>query len=242
MKRRRRRRKEHTEYKPNILFDFNLRSSFGAAFYNLLGKVYLQVKENSLKTILITSATQGEGKSIVAANLALGFAMLNEMKTVFIDSDLYHPSLHYIFNLNKTPGLSEILIDECSLNFILTKSNINNLSVITSGKTSPSTSMLLGSNKMGEIIHQLKDLVDIILLDSAPVMSSSDPLVLCPYVDRVILVIEADKTQREIVQRAQTSIESTQTKILGVVLNKKEYILPHYIYSKLYHYKGYQYY
>ncbi len=232
---------KHKEQIAKILFDFDLKSAFGAAFYNLLGKIYLLIKENSLKTILVTSATEGEGKTIVATNLALGFAMLNEMKTVCIDSDMYHPALHHIFNLNKSPGLSEILINKCSFDSVLTESNIKNLNVITSGKSSASTSMLLGSNKMGEIIQHLKGIFDIILFDTAPVVSSSDPLVLCPYVDGVILVIEADKTQREVVQRAKTSIEFTQTKILGVVLNKKEYILPHYIYERLYHTKGYYY-
>ncbi|MFH1563003.1 MAG: CpsD/CapB family tyrosine-protein kinase [Nitrospirota bacterium] len=234
--------KTREDYKPNILFNFDLRSAFGAAFYNLLGKIYLLIKEHSLKTILITSATQGEGKSVVSSNLALGFAMVNEMKTVFIDTDLYHPRIHNIFNLIKSPGLSEILLDECPLDSALRKLDIKNLNIIPNGKSSTSTSMLLGSDKMGELITHLKGLFDIILIDSAPVMSSSDPLVLCPYVDGVILVIESEKTQREVIQRAKLSIESTQTKILGVVLNKKEYILPHYIYEKLYHYKGYYHY
>ncbi|MEW6607633.1 MAG: CpsD/CapB family tyrosine-protein kinase [bacterium] len=234
-------RKSFEDYKTNILFDFDLRSSFGAAFYNLLGKIYLLVKEGSLKTILITSTFGGEGKTVVAANLALGFAKVNEMKTILIDSDLYHPTIHHLFNLNKDPGLSDVLINSCQLNDVVTKLNIKNLCVIPSGKSSSSTSMLLGSNKMNEIIQVLKGASDIILLDSAPVLSSSDPLVLCPYVDGVILVVEADKTQREMIQRAQLSIESTQTKILGVVLNKKEHILPQYVYEKLYHYKGYYY-
>jgi len=236
-----RKKKSVEEYKPNILFNFDIRSSFGAAFYNLLGKIYLQIKENSLKTILVTSTSPGEGKTIIATNLALGFAMVNEMQTLLIDSDLYHSSLHHIFDLNRSPGLSELLIDRCNLESALIKLDINNLNVITSGKSSSSTSMLLGSDKMGELIQHLKGLVDIILFDSAPVISSSDSLVLCPYVDGVILVIEAEKTQREIVQRAQTYITSTKAKILGVVLNKKEHILPQYIYKKLYHYKGYYY-
>jgi capsular exopolysaccharide synthesis family protein len=237
-----RRYKKHREYTPNILFDFDLRSSYDAAFYNLLGKIYLLIKENSLKTILITSAVEGEGKTIVAANLALGFAKVNEMNTLFIDSDLYHPSLHHVFNLNKSPGLSEVLMDKCSFESAMVEVNIKNLNIITCGKSAESTAMLLGSNKTSELIQHLKHLFDIIIFDTAPVLSSSDPLVLCPHVDGVILVIEADKTQREVIQRAQTSIESTQTKILGVVLNKKEYILPHYIYERLYHTKGYYYY
>lgn len=233
------RKKKHLdEYRNNILFNFDLNSSFGAAFYNLLGKMHLQIKENSLKTILVTSTSPGEGKTIVATNLALGFALLNDMKTVVIDSDLFHPSLHHIFDLNKAQGISEILVDKCSFESALIKLNINNLNVITSGKLSPSTSMLLGSNKMGELIQHLKGLFDIILIDTAPLISSSDPLVLCPYVDGVILVIEANKTQRELIQRAQTFLEATHVKILGVVLNKKEHILPRYVYNKLYHYTG----
>ncbi len=234
--------KTHEDYKPNVLLNYDLRSAFGAAFYNLLGKIYLLIKENSLKTILITSATQGEGKTVVSTNLALGFAMVNDMKTVFIDTDLYHPRIHNVFNLIKSPGLSEVLLDECPLDSALRKLDVKNLSIIPNGKSSTSTSMLLGSDKMGEMIQHLKGLFDIILIDSAPVMSSSDPLVLCPYVDGVILVVESEKTQREVIQRAKVSIESTQTKILGVVLNKKEYILPHYVYEKLYHYKGYYHY
>lgn len=191
---------------------------------------------NPPHSILITSAAPGEGKTTVAIHLAMAISLEIHKKAILIDSDLRKPGI-YFDGLKNSKGLSDYLSDQAPLSSILMESGTENLRVILSGPSSSKSTELIGSKRMGELLTSLKGSGDstYIIIDSSPIISTSEPALLSKLVDGIILVILADRTPRETVQRAIKSIDSQ--KILGIVLNQVDLKGSSY-YSK-YYYKYY---
>jgi protein-tyrosine kinase len=171
-------------------------------------------------SILITSAVPGEGKTTVSINLALSISKDIQKKTVLIDGDLRNPGIHLEKNRNGK-GLSNYLLDGTPLSEILINSEVENLRIIMGGASSDKSSELIGSHKMGELLKALSESGDnpYILIDSPPAVYS-EPILLSKMVDGIILVVRADRTPRESIQRAVKSLD--RQKIIGVVLNQAE--------------------
>lgn len=174
--------------------------------------------------ILITSSTEGEGKSFISANLAATFASPTE-KVLLIDCDLRRGRQHKLFDIeNKLNlGLSNLLIDENwkkNLKKYLNATNIENLDVLTTGTTPPNPTTLLESVKLEEIINELEKSYDMILLDTPPVTGLSDTLILTRLVDTSLIVASANKTPKDILNNTIESLNNTKTPIAGVILNR----------------------
>jgi capsular exopolysaccharide synthesis family protein len=191
---------------------------------------------NPPHSILITSAAPGEGKTTVAIHLAMAISLEIHKKAILIDSDLRKPGI-YFDGLKNSKGLSDYLSNQVPLSSVLMESGTENLQVILSGPSSSKSTELIGSKRMGELLTSLKGSGDstYIIIDSSPIISTSEPALLSKLVDGIILVILADRTPRETVQRAIKSIDSQ--KILGIVLNQVDLKGSSY-YSK-YYYKYY---
>ncbi len=187
--------------------------------------------------ILITSAVPQEGKSTVAMNLAIAISQEINKKAILIDADLRMPSI-FIKNLEKAKGLSQYLADQVPLEEILNPSEKENLKIIPAGKPSSKASELIGSKKMTELMKFLSGFGEdtYTVIDSPPVLSASETILLSKMVDGIILVVMADRTPRLAVRKAINSID--KQKILGVVFNQKE-LKPSKYYSE-YYYKYYK--
>jgi capsular exopolysaccharide synthesis family protein len=183
--------------------------------------------------ILVTSAYPGEGKTIVSVNLATAISMEIHKEAILIDADLRKPSV-YFEDSRYSKGLSNYLADKTSLSDILMHQETEKLLIIPAGPSSKSSAELLGSRKMEELLKSLRKFGEdtFVIIDSPPLLATSEPMLLSKWVDGVILVVMANRTPRESIKRAIQSID--KQKIIGVVLNQREVKASGY-YSNYYH-------
>jgi non-specific protein-tyrosine kinase len=189
---------------------------------------------------LITSADSSEGKTTVAVNLSVVLAQSGSRVTL-IDADLRHPSIHkHLENPNRA-GLSSLFVlgDE-ALNGVVQKTRVENLALITAGDMPPNPSELLGSQKMGQILAQVKSFSDIVIIDTPPIMAVTDAAVLGAKVDGVLLVIEPGATRLAAARHTVEQMQRVGANLLGVVLNNLDLRSARYGY-RYYYYKGYHY-
>jgi len=197
----------------------------------------LSSADRILKTIAVTSAVPGEGKSVTVANL--GITLAQSGKTVLIvDADLRRPRLHRIFRVKNTYGLTTFLVNSVELKKVVKSTMIPNLFLVNAGPLPPNPAELLGSEKMERFINLLKEECDYILFDLPPMLDISDALVLGAKVDGMILVIQGDKTSREALKMAREKLETLKIKTLGVIINNIKSPSEGYYYKDYYHYYG----
>lgn len=196
------------------------KSHMSEAYRTLRTNLLFSSPDRPLHSLLITSSGALEGKSTVAANLAVVVAEHGK-SVVLVDADLRRPMQHEIFQLSNQLGLTSTLLDGGSaLDGRLQETEIENLRVLTSGPLPPNPSELLGSQSMRLLIEHLSDQVDVVLFDSPPVLPVTDAVVLAPQVDGVLIVAEAGKTRRGTIQRAAASLRTVGANLLGVALNR----------------------
>lgn len=191
------------------------------AFRTLRTNIQFTGMERELKTLLITSAQPKEGKTITAANLAVVMAQA-EQKVLLIDGDLRKPSLNLLFRTPNEVGLTDLLFNKVKIKHTLKNVGNNNLFLITTGRMSPNPAELLGSERMSELLEELKQEFDIILFDTPPLLPVTDGQLLSRRVDGVLLVVSSGKTSCEQAVKAKGLIEHVGGHIAGVVLNNKK--------------------
>ncbi len=205
--------------------------------------ILLSHAESPPKTIAFSSALPGEGKTATLANMAVAFSQLEE-KVLLVDSDLRKPRLHRIFKVKNVRGLSGFLTGKVPLKDVIQKTSIENIWIIPSGPIPPNPSELLNSNRMKELLGQVKKKFDVVLLDSPPLLVVVDPVIISSFVDSTVLIIEAGETTRKPFLRAVEELRRANGKIIGVVFNEVKakgegYYSPYYHhYRSSYHYYG----
>ena len=200
---------------------FNGDSPQGDAFRRLRINILALDRDTPLQTLLITSAEPKEGKSTVAANLALAVAQSGR-NVIVVDSDMRLPTLHTIFDLSNEIGLSSILKREATLDEAVQDTRIPEVQVLTSGPLPPNPTELLDSPRMTELIEQLARRCDMILLDTPSILAVTDAAVLASATDGVVLVVGRTQAQREAVQAACRHLANVKAKPIGVVVNRAE--------------------
>ena len=172
------------------------------------------------KVILLSSATQGAGKSTTIANLAITMAKYS-LKTLLIDGDLRRPTIHELFDIRKNNGLTNYLVGNQNLSeYLKSVPDFPTLDILTSGIEPPEPSELLFSHKLRELIIKAREDYDIILIDSPPVLGMSDASIWSTHADGIVLVIASNQSKIEEVKEAKKQLERTNVKILGTVLTK----------------------
>jgi tyrosine-protein kinase Etk/Wzc len=196
---------------------------------------YSKVGQEPLKTILVTSSTPGEGKTLISVNLAGTFAQLGK-KTLIIDTDLRKPRVHSLFNVSKHPGVVDYLFNEVKFEDIIRPTDLNNLSLITSGTIPPNPSETLASKNMKDFLELLKKNFEIIIFDSAPVIAVTDSEILSSLVDATLLVVSADMTEFEVMEKSVEMLKRSSSSFAGTVLNNFSYKAGYGSYYKYYYY------
>ena len=208
------------------------KSATGEAYRALRTNILRATQDKSIRTILITSANHYEGKTTTAINLALAMSDLPQFRMLLLDSDLRFPSIHSRLGLMQSPGLTEILEGNVDLDSGMINTEKENLKVITSGNLSSYPAELLESERLKDLLKEIKPKFDLILIDSPPVIPYSDASVLSSQIDGVLLVVQSGKTRREDIQQAYATLEDNHANVLGVVLNRQKQVVPDKIYKR----------
>jgi protein-tyrosine kinase len=174
--------------------------------------------DQELKLIMVTSSGPGEGKSTTVSNLAVVFATQGK-RVLLVDADLRKPTVHYTFNLSNTTGLTNVLTKSASLAAAVSDTQEDNLFVLPSGPIPPNPAELMGSKAMAEFMAEAKKEFDIVLFDTPPVLAVADAQILATQCDGTILVLRSGESETEQAVKAKELLQSTNGKILGVVLN-----------------------
>jgi capsular exopolysaccharide synthesis family protein len=193
-------------------------SAVAEAYRVLRTSVLLSTAGNPPKTILITSAQPGEGKTTTAINTATSLAQLGG-SVLLIDCDLRKPSVHKALGLDRSEGLSTYLSRKVNVEDLIKPLPVANLSVLQSGPVPPNAAELISSAQMKELLKTLGEKYDHIVIDSPPLINVTDPVILSTMVDGVVLVVQGGKSTREVVRRARMELATANAKVFGVVLN-----------------------
>lgn len=168
--------------------------------------------------ILLTSATPQEGKTLITANLATAMAQ-SGCRTLIVDADMRRPRIHKTLGIGNEAGLANILSGINVPDEVITRTDIENLDVITTGPTPPNPSELLGSKSMANFLDDLRERYEHIIIDTPPVTAVTDAAILAQYADGVVVISRAFVTPKEMVRSAIASLQKVNSKIFGVVLN-----------------------
>ena len=195
------------------------RSPPAEAFRSLRTNIQYASVDHPIYSLIVTSPTPKDGKSTVAANLAVVLAQ-GKYRVSLIDADMRRPLQHKIFDLPNRNGLTETLIgSEISINGNFKKTKIDNLTILTAGNLPPNPAELAGSDKMLDLIQGLHDFADMVVIDTPPVMAVTDPVVLSNQVDGVILVLRPGITKLADAIRSVDQLRQVGANIIGLVLN-----------------------
>jgi non-specific protein-tyrosine kinase len=211
------------------------RSPVTEAFRSLRTNIQFASVDTPIHTLMVTSSSPSDGKSTVAVNLAAVMAQ-GERSVAVIDADLRRPRLHKLMHVSNRRGVSDLFIQpQVYLDGSLQSTESSNLMVLTSGSLPPNPSELLGSEKMSEVIRQVRQRADLVILDTPPVLAVTDAVVLASRVDGVLIVARPGATKLAVLRQTVDQLQRVGAKILGVVLNDVDLKRTRYYYN----YKGY---
>ena len=193
-------------------------SQAAEAYRLLVASLMLSVDSDSSKTLLFTSSQPNEGKTTTTINTAMSIAQLGK-SVLIIDCDLRTPRISEELGINPCPGLSDFLLGKAQLNNVIQKYKTQNLSVLPSGSIPEKPAELISSRKMKILLGVLHQHYDHIIIDSPPMANLADPVILSTLVNGVILVVQAGKSNRDVVRRSRRELLSVGANLLGVVLN-----------------------
>ena len=204
-----------------LLMNVDGRSPLAEAYRHLRTSVLLSTAGRAPKSLLVTSSLPGEGKTTTAVNTAVSLAQTGA-SVVIIDADMRRPRLQKIFDMQGQEGLSSILSSDTSVDDMLAmirNDEASGLSVLTSGPIPPNPAELLGSDQMRRLLAALQANYTHVVIDSPPVSSFTDGVLISTMVDGVLLVVHGGKSSRHIVRRSKQLLNDVGAKIFGVVLN-----------------------
>ena len=181
----------------------------------------------------VTSCHSGEGVSTVAANLAVTLARHGEGSVLLVDANLGRPSVHRIFGVKLSPGLLDILVDGWPNREIIRASSAGNLFVLSSGRRAVDLSGLYQSKSFADLLSRWRRQYRFVVFDIPAVGSDSSAVHLASLVDGIVLVVEAERIRWQVAQRVKERLLEAKANVLGVVLNKRRFPVPGWLYRTL---------
>ncbi len=186
----------------------------------LRANLQFKMGDKRIRTLMVTSTVPMEGKSLTSANLATVLAHSGK-RVLLVDSDLRRPTIHCIFEVGNSAGLTTAL-SSSTVDFseIIHEEVLENLSVMTSGPLPPNPAELLSSNRMLELVRALSQRFDVVIFDTPPVMAVADATVLASAVDGVLLVVDNNHTRKKLLRQSFDALLAVGTNVMGIVLNR----------------------
>lgn len=214
-----------------IKIDFDLDPYIEEQYQRLRRHLLPNAKRAAVKVVMVAATDHGEGGTTTAAILASTLARsLNGSKILLVDANLRTPALDEVFEQGyNLLGLSDKVLSQAPLDQTVYHTDIPNLFFMPCGKAITSPSYLFDSEPIGELLNALRQQFDFIIFDGSPLRDYSESCFLAEKMDGVILVVEAERTKPEVLQKIRKDLESTGVNILGVVLNKKKNYIPEYL-------------
>jgi succinoglycan biosynthesis transport protein ExoP len=224
-----------------LLIHSDSRSSLAEAYRQLRTSILLSTAGHAPKSLLVTSSLPSEGKTTTAVNTAISLAQTGA-KVLIIDADMRRPRLHAIFNITNAEGLSSVLssgMSEEEVVSIISYDDATKLHVLPSGPIPPNPAELIGSDQMRKLLKGMENHFTHVVVDSPPIASFTDGVLIGSVVDGVLLVVHSGKSSRQVVKRAKQFLNEVGAKIFGVVLNNAN-LRAHddYYYYQSYYYRG----
>lgn len=195
------------------------RSAATESYRTLRANIEFASVDGPISTLLVTSSIPGEGKTVTAANLAVVFAQAGR-RVLLVDADLRKPGVHQIFDLPNAHGLTTLLrTDDANLEAITQATEQDHLRVLTTGPLPPNPAELLGSHRMQAVLDRLRAAYELVIFDSPPVQTVTDPAILSSFVDGTIFVIGAGRGRRATIGLSREALDRAGARVLGGVLN-----------------------
>jgi len=205
-------------------------SPISESFHTLGASVQQLCKGNGINTILVTSASHGEGKTVISANLAVSLSSIEGKKVLMVDANMRKPDLYKFFEVRPKSNLVEVLANGKTIK--VDQTDIKNLHLISSeGEAEPSR--FLASDTMKIFMRRVKSEYDYVIIDSPALIPYPDASILGFETEGIILVVKFGTTRREAVERAKSLLDKSQRKVLGAVLNNVEYVIPERLYRRI---------
>jgi succinoglycan biosynthesis transport protein ExoP len=224
-------------HNPELLMNVEGHSPLAESYRHLRTSVLLSTAGRAPKSLLVTSSLPGEGKTTTAVNTAISLAQTGA-SVVIIDADMRRPRLRSIFGFSERAGLSSILsseVSEADMVALVTKDEATGLNVLTSGPIPPNPAELLGSDQMRRLMGVLQTEFTHVVIDSPPIASFTDGVLISTMVDGVLLVVHGGKSSRKVVKRSRQLLNDVGAKIFGVVLNNVTVRSDEYYYYQRYY-------
>jgi capsular exopolysaccharide synthesis family protein len=206
---------------------------FAEAVKSVRTNLLFSTTEESSRVVVITSTGPGEGKTVVAANIAISLAQVGQ-RVLLVDCDMRRSRVHTVFGFKHEPGLSNLMVGNAKASDAVRKTSTQNLWILPSGKHPPNPAELLASARFRDFMKSLVGHFDWIVLDSPPVMAATDAVVAAHNADGVVFVIGAEMTDRRTARHALDMLESGKSKFFGAVLNKVDLERNRFYYSTYY--------
>ena len=192
--------------------------SFQEALRSIRTRIFLSPLA-AARSIAVTSSIAGEGKTIVASNLAASMAR-GGRRVLLVDADFRRPQLHRTFNTPRSPGLSEVLKGEVKVGAATVESPMPGLFILPAGVSVASPTDLLDNERLRILIQECSQLFDVVVLDSPPVMAVADAAIIANAASSVLFIVGSGTTTRAVARVAIERLTAVQAQVVGVVLNK----------------------
>ncbi|MBI5362045.1 MAG: CpsD/CapB family tyrosine-protein kinase [Planctomycetes bacterium] len=194
------------------------RGPIAEQFRSLRNSVQALNPDGAPRTLVLTSAVAGEGKSVAAINLALALTEVPGTRVLLVDADLHRPSLEGYLGLPRRQGLTELVRGACPIDRAIRQTSANNVWLLGAGELPQNPSELLGSERMRTIIAQFKQRYTYILIDTPEALTISDASLLGAQADGVLLVVRLNATPRHLVEQTYNLLEGLGANVLGTCL------------------------
>ena len=232
-------KKRGKEFRKDIsIYNKKISQTFLESIRVLRARIEKDAKKNDLKVFLVTSAAPGEGKSTIAANIAMALAM-RESKVVLVDCDLRNPSVREKLAMKKGKGIYEYLVGDTTLEDILQWNKEYQMYVLPGGEAIGNGSELMDTPKMYELLNELKEIADYVILDTAPVGILTDTAVLAQAADAALFVVKQDYANRSAIMEGIEQLAESKIYIAGCILNGAQAGIGGYGYKNYRYYSKY---
>jgi capsular exopolysaccharide synthesis family protein len=207
--------------------------NFSEAFRGIRTNVLFSSADEGSRSIVVTSTAPGEGKSMVASNLAASLAQAGQ-RVLLIDADMRKPKAHEILGVAQEPGLSNVLVGDVKPSEAVRKTAVAGLWILSAGRVPPNPAELVGSARFREFVESLKKHFEWVIIDTPPILAVTDASLIANHVSGVLFVVGAEMTSRHAARAAIEQLENSRARLVGAVLNRVELDKNAYYYSQYY--------